>query len=423
MRWRRIRPRAGARLPAQIDPQRERQPVAAQSRTASSPFAELPEQALGRHCGRPTVSTTAPSLLPLLRALPARQRAVLVLRYLCDLADAEIAATLEISAGTVRSQAFRGLATLRAPTSLMKEFRHDRLHDPFDESTPPSGDLGEALRRELQRTTVPFDPQRADQMINAATAARMRRLPPIAAPLATAAAVVTLAGGVAVFAAAGGDNGALPPAGGEPTPTTSAPDPAYGVVECVGAASVGVIRRPGQNLGGRQRRAERARLQRRDAERAARRALRRARREERAAVGTDTGSVTSAGPAVLGTEPAPGSTVCCPARPARRRWTAVASRSPCRPRTRLPPPSGPRPAPRSAPGPGRSSRRHHVDLGGPVVEFGRAGLRGAELESRLRPAAAADDADAGDAGDAGDDTRRHGRRGRRGPRADRATPC
>jgi RNA polymerase sigma-70 factor (sigma-E family) len=53
------------------------------------------------------------SLLPLLRALPTGQRAVLVLRYLCDLPDAEIAATLHVSTATVRSQASRGLATLR----------------------------------------------------------------------------------------------------------------------------------------------------------------------------------------------------------------------------------------------------------------------------------------------------------------------
>lgn len=54
------------------------------------------------------------SLVTLLRALPDGQRAVLVLRYLCDLPDDEIAGTLQISTGTVRSQASRGLATLRA---------------------------------------------------------------------------------------------------------------------------------------------------------------------------------------------------------------------------------------------------------------------------------------------------------------------
>ncbi|HET6909168.1 MAG TPA: sigma-70 family RNA polymerase sigma factor [Mycobacteriales bacterium] len=48
-----------------------------------------------------------------LAALPARQRTVLVLRYYCDLSEAEIAAEMGCRPGTVKSQAARGLATLR----------------------------------------------------------------------------------------------------------------------------------------------------------------------------------------------------------------------------------------------------------------------------------------------------------------------
>jgi RNA polymerase sigma-70 factor (sigma-E family) len=50
----------------------------------------------------------------LLGRLPRRQRAVLVLRYYEDLADTDIAAILGCAPATVRSQAARALATLRA---------------------------------------------------------------------------------------------------------------------------------------------------------------------------------------------------------------------------------------------------------------------------------------------------------------------
>lgn len=45
--------------------------------------------------------------------LPARQRAVIVLRYVEDLTVSEVAAELQISEGTVKSQAARGLDSLR----------------------------------------------------------------------------------------------------------------------------------------------------------------------------------------------------------------------------------------------------------------------------------------------------------------------
>jgi RNA polymerase sigma-70 factor (sigma-E family) len=52
-------------------------------------------------------------LLQALRRLPSRQRAVVVLRYWADLSIEETAETLGCAPGTVKSQATRGLQTLR----------------------------------------------------------------------------------------------------------------------------------------------------------------------------------------------------------------------------------------------------------------------------------------------------------------------
>src|SRR5262245_43565830 len=58
-------------------------------------------------------------LMTALRALPPRQHAVIVLRYWADLSDAQVAALLGCSEGTVRSQAWRALAKLRASAALV----------------------------------------------------------------------------------------------------------------------------------------------------------------------------------------------------------------------------------------------------------------------------------------------------------------
>lgn len=62
---------------------------------------------------RDTAFVERDHMLALLRRLPGKQRVVLVLRHYERMDDAEIAQLLGVSTGTVRSNAFRGLARLR----------------------------------------------------------------------------------------------------------------------------------------------------------------------------------------------------------------------------------------------------------------------------------------------------------------------
>jgi len=53
------------------------------------------------------------ALVDALRRLPKRQREAIALRYLSDLSEAETAAALGVSVGSVKTHVHRGLATLR----------------------------------------------------------------------------------------------------------------------------------------------------------------------------------------------------------------------------------------------------------------------------------------------------------------------
>jgi RNA polymerase sigma factor (sigma-70 family) len=54
------------------------------------------------------------ALVQLIRALPVKQRIVIALRYVYDMADPDIAVLLGCSRATVRSLAARALTALRA---------------------------------------------------------------------------------------------------------------------------------------------------------------------------------------------------------------------------------------------------------------------------------------------------------------------
>lgn len=77
--------------------------------------AEIPDAATPTDIGEDAVARLFVERL--LRDLPPRQRAVVVLRYLEDMSEAEVAALLDCAPGTVASQASRALAKLRASLS------------------------------------------------------------------------------------------------------------------------------------------------------------------------------------------------------------------------------------------------------------------------------------------------------------------
>jgi RNA polymerase sigma-70 factor (sigma-E family) len=74
------------------------------------PTGDLPPVAVGDRTGEVELAEQARRAL---MTLPAKQRAVLILRYFDDLSEAEVATVLRCSVGTVKSRASRALQTLR----------------------------------------------------------------------------------------------------------------------------------------------------------------------------------------------------------------------------------------------------------------------------------------------------------------------
>lgn len=76
------------------------------------------------------------ALIRALAEIPDFQKAVLVLRYYCDLSEADVAALLKCSVGTVKSRASRGLAQLRLSSNLAD----------FNFPPPPTGRVDQNVR-------------------------------------------------------------------------------------------------------------------------------------------------------------------------------------------------------------------------------------------------------------------------------------
>lgn len=86
-------------------------------------YDELPEPATG--APEHDAADTRHDLWAAMGRLPRKQRAVIVLRFVEDLSEAETARLLGIAPGTVKSQTSKALAKLRIDPALVETTRED----------------------------------------------------------------------------------------------------------------------------------------------------------------------------------------------------------------------------------------------------------------------------------------------------------
>jgi RNA polymerase sigma-70 factor (sigma-E family) len=108
-RWPKVRDRAGGWV-GRVTTNLALDLLRRRSRTAPAPVELTTDTA--------AAAALRTDLVAALRRLPRRQRDVVVLRYLADLPEADVAAALGCSTGTVKQHAHRGLAALRASLDL-----------------------------------------------------------------------------------------------------------------------------------------------------------------------------------------------------------------------------------------------------------------------------------------------------------------
>ena len=84
------------------------------------PTADLPELPRGNDDGDGDAVSTRQQLMAALATLPARQRAVVVLRFFHDYTEAATAEAMGTGVGTVKSQTFKALAALRISNGCVR---------------------------------------------------------------------------------------------------------------------------------------------------------------------------------------------------------------------------------------------------------------------------------------------------------------